>query len=87
MIDLDAEIRSRLAALQPETLQLDDESAAHAGHAGSGGGGHFNLLIISPQFAGKRLLDRHRMVKDLLKDLMPHAIHALSIRALSPDEL
>ncbi|WP_028455592.1 BolA family protein [Chitinilyticum litopenaei] len=83
---LEDEIRTRLAPLAAQELLIEDDSAAHAGHAGNGGGGHFNLLLVSSAFAGQRLLDRHRMVKDLLKDLMPHRIHALSIRALTPDE-
>ncbi|MBE9610345.1 BolA family protein [Chitinilyticum piscinae] len=80
------EIRQRLAPLTPEALDIEDDSAAHAGHAGNSGGGHFNLVIVSNAFEGRKLLERHRMVKDLLKELMPHRIHALSIRALTPTE-
>lgn len=81
-------IRGRLQqALAPERLELRDDSAQHAGHAGAAsGGGHFSVLIVSPQFAGKKPLERHRMVYAALGDLMPREIHALSIRALAPAE-
>jgi BolA protein len=76
------------AALAPADLQIVDDSAAHAGHAGArDGGGHFNVLIVSAAFAGQSLLQRHRLVYRAVGDLMPREIHALSIRALTPDEL
>jgi len=65
---------------------LHDDSASHAGHAGNQGGGHFELVIVSPAFAGKRAVERHRMVYALLADLIPTRIHALSIKAMTPDE-
>jgi len=74
-------------ALEPQTLQIKDDSAAHVGHAGAReGGGHFAVSIVSRQFTGKALLQRHRMVYGALQDLMPGEIHALSIKALSPEE-
>lgn len=80
-------LRSRLAGLAPTVLEIDDDSAAHAGHAGAaGGGGHFSLLIVSEQFAGMTRLARHQRVLDRVADLLPHPIHALSIRALTPEE-
>ncbi|MBM3114669.1 BolA family protein [Jeongeupia naejangsanensis] len=82
------EIRSRLTVLAPEALDVHDDSAAHAGHAGAAaGGGHFDVLIVSDAFAGLNSLARHRKVYALLGDLMPHRIHALSLKALTPDEL
>ena len=86
MIDLVAEIRTRLASLNATEIMLHDDSASHAGHAGSSGGGHFDLLIVSPQFTGQGKLARHKMVYALLTDLIPQRIHALSIKALTPDE-
>ena len=82
------QIRVRLAALQPEVLELVDESAAHAGHAGARPGGqtHWRLRIASPAFAGKSIVARHRMVYAALGELMQHPIHALAIRAETPDE-
>lgn len=74
------------AALQPEDLQIVDDSAAHAGHAGAREGGYFSVLIVSPLFAGQSLLQRHRLVYQALGDLMNRDIHALSIKALTPDE-
>ena len=81
------EIRLRLASLNPENIDIFDDSAAHAGHAGAAsGGGHFDVTVVSAIFAGKKSLDRHRMVYQPLADLIPSQIHALSIRALTPDE-
>jgi BolA protein len=80
-------IRDRLAALEPETLELVDESALHAGHAGAqSGGGHYRLTIVSPQFRGQDTRARHRLVYDALGPLMRREIHALSIRALAPED-
>lgn len=82
------EIEQRLrAALSPLRLDVEDESAKHAGHAGArDGGGHFDVTIVSAQFAGKSLLQRHRLVYDALGEAMRKDIHALSIHALTPDE-
>ena len=83
---LSDEIRTRLAPLQPMQLDIQDDSALHAGHAGNTGGGHFTLNIVSTQFSGKSQVLRHRAVYQALADLMPQRIHALSIRAYAPDE-
>ena len=81
-------IRQRLAALEPESLTLEDESAQHKGHAGAAsGGGHFNLILVSPRFSKLSTLARHRLVYDAMGELMQREIHALSITALSPEEL
>jgi BolA protein len=84
-----AEIRRRLGALEPATLDLTDESAQHAGHAGAASGGqtHWRLSIVSKRFQGKPTVARHRMVYEALGELMQHPIHALAINARSPDEL
>ncbi|MFO1430868.1 MAG: BolA family protein [Candidatus Competibacteraceae bacterium] len=74
-------------ALEPQALQINDDSAAHVGHAGAReGGGHFTVMIVSRQFTGKALLQRHRLVYAALQDLMPTQIHALSIKAYTPEE-
>ena len=81
------EMRDRLAPLAPEQLEILDESALHAGHAGArAGGGHFKLTLVSPAFAGQSLIARHRLVYQALGDLMTVKIHALSITALAPGE-
>lgn len=81
-------MKTRLAALQPEHLEIVDESALHAGHAGArGGGGHYQLTLVSPAFSGLNALARHRLVYQTLGDLMQGPIHALSITALAPSEL
>jgi len=81
-------IRGRLAALEPLSLDLVDESAQHAGHAGwrDGGGTHWRLAIVSPRFAGQSAVARHRMVYQALGELMHNPIHALAITARTPDE-
>ena len=84
-----AQIEQRLrAGLAPLRLEIVDESALHAGHAGAreSGGGHFAVTIVSAAFAGQSLLARHRLVYDALGEVLRREIHALSIRALSPDE-
>ncbi|MBI1942528.1 MAG: BolA family transcriptional regulator [Betaproteobacteria bacterium] len=85
---VEQEIRRRLAALAPTALELVDESAQHAGHAGAAPGGntHWRLTIVSAAFAGRPTVARHRMIYDALGELMQHPIHALSIRARAPGE-
>ena len=84
-----ARIREQLAALEPVSLDLVDESAKHAGHAGAAPGGqtHWRLSIVSSRFEGKPTVARHRMVYEALGGLMQDPIHALAISARSPEEL
>jgi BolA protein len=82
-------IRRRLtAALQPARLDLIDDSAHHAGHAGArpGGESHFRLTIVADAFVGKSRIERQRLVFGALRDLMQGDIHALAITALTPAE-
>ncbi len=79
-------IEKRLAVLQPLSLEIQDDSALHAGHAGNTGGGHFTLKIVSSQFSQKSQIIRHRLIYQALTDLIPQQIHALSIIAMSPDD-
>ena len=80
-------MRVSLATLAPLTIEIEDDSAKHAGHAGArSGGGHFRLTIVSPRFAGCRTMERHRLVYDALGPLMKREIHALSITARTPEE-
>jgi BolA protein len=81
-------MRARLAALAPVEIEIEDDSARHAGHAGAAaGGGHYNLRMISPEFAGKSRISRHRLVYDALADLMQRDIHALAMVLLAPGEV
>lgn len=81
------QMQQKLAALSPTAIQITDDSAKHAGHAGAkSGGGHYQLAIISPVFSGKPTLARHRMIYDALGDMMQQQIHALSIKAQTPEE-
>jgi BolA protein len=80
-------LEARLAALSPTVLEIEDDSAAHVGHAGAAGGGrHFSITIVSEHFSGLPRLARHRAVLDRVGDLIPHPVHALAIRAYAPDE-
>lgn len=94
MMSVREQISSRLQALQPKVLDIIDDSAAHAGHAGAQShaertgagvvaneGTHFEIRVVSAAFAGKPLLQRHRMIYALLDDLMKTRIHALKIDA------
>ena len=82
------QLRSRLqAALAPVELEIIDETARHAGHAGAAsGGGHYIVHIVADAFAGKSLIQRHRLVFDAVGDMMHADIHALSIQAKAPGE-
>jgi BolA protein len=87
MSDVARTIRERLAVLEPETVELDDQSALHAGHPGAqSGGGHYRLIIVSQRFRGEPKLARHRMIYNALGELMQRDIHALSLHAVTPEE-
>jgi len=80
-------IRERLAGLAPLFLEIEDESALHAGHAGArGGGGHYRLSIVSEHFRGKNTVARHRLIYEALGEMMRTEIHALAIRARTAEE-
>ena len=86
-MNVEQTIELKLAALEPSRCELADESGLHIGHEGAkGGGGHYRLTIVSPQFAGKNTLARHRMVYGALGSMMQKEIHALAIRAFAPGE-
>ncbi|OAJ71061.1 transcriptional regulator [Methylobacillus sp. MM3] len=84
--DLQDEIRRRLTALEPQLLEIVDDSAQHAGHAGNKGGGHFTLTVVSSHFSGKSQIMRHRIIYQALQELIPSRIHALSISAYAPED-
>lgn len=81
-------IRARLESeLQPVELEIIDESAQHAGHAGAASGaGHFVVNITATAFQGKTPIQRHRQVYAAVEDIMHSEIHALSIQARTPEE-
>lgn len=86
MMNLVDTIRTRLAILEPISLTIEDDSAAHAGHKGNTGGGHYNVEMVSSHFSEKTQIMRHRLIYQALNDLMPEKIHALSIIAISPND-
>lgn len=81
-------MQQRLSKLDPESIEILDESGKHIGHEGAkSGGGHYQLVIVSRQFDGKPSQARHRMVYEALGPLMQKEIHALAIRAYAPGEI
>lgn len=82
-------IREKLMqVLQPTRLDVVNESHLHAGHRTSPGTGesHFRVLVVSPAFAGKSRIDRHRLINDTLAAELKGKVHALAIKAYAPDE-
>ena len=81
-------MHERLAVLQPTQIDIKDDSHLHAGHVGArDGGGHYQLHIVSAQFADKPTMTRHRMIYSALGDMMKQDIHALNISAFTPEEI
>ncbi len=74
-------LRAALQSLNPTVLEIRDDSARHAGHAGAREGGHFHVVIAAAAFTGVSALERHRMVYAAAAELMGRDIHALSIDA------
>ena len=81
-------IEAALQELAPSDLRVVDRSADHLGHGGwrEGGETHFDVLVVSVAFVGQGRITRHRIVNRLLAGLMAEGIHALSLRALTPEE-
>jgi len=85
--DIAGTLRARMVSLSPSVLEIHDDSAEHAGHAAAvAGSGHFSMLIVSNAFCGLTRLARHQRVLREVADLLPHPVHALSIKALAPEE-
>lgn len=86
---IESAIRSKLTdALTPDVLEIVDESASHAGHAGARPGGqtHFRLLIVSSAFKDLPRVARQRRVYELLETEFSAGLHALSLKAMTPEE-
>lgn len=82
-------IRDKLEqAFEPELLEVVDDSARHAGHAGAreGGESHFNVTLVSRVFEGLGRVERQRRINSVLKEELAGPVHALSIRAFAPGE-
>lgn len=83
------QIHSKLqSAFAPERLEVVDDSARHAGHAGASGGGesHFNVVVVSAAFVGVNRVERQRRVYAALAEELAGPVHALSLKALAPGE-
>jgi BolA protein len=72
------------AAFSPTVLEIIDDSAQHAGHAGSkGGAGYYTINLAAVCFSGKSRIEAHRDVYNVLNDLIPHEIHAVQIKIIA----
>jgi BolA protein len=92
-MSVEQSIREKLLeAFAPTRLSVENESSKHAHHAamagraGAGGETHFRVIIVSSRFEGQSLVERHRQINSVLKDELAGPVHALAIRALTPDE-
>ena len=82
-----AQLRGALErSLAPSSLEIIDDSARHAGHAGARGGGHYRVVLVAEAFRGHSQLERHRLVYAAVAPLMQGAVHALNIQARTPEE-
>lgn len=81
--DIEAELR---LALQPQALEVLDDSHLHAGHAGAREGRHFTVRMTCERFSGLSRVARHRLIYDALHLLIPRGIHALAIEARAPGD-
>ncbi len=80
-------LRERLQVLDPVQLDIEDESHLHAGHAGSqGGASHFRATIVAESFSNQPMIAQHRLVYDLLRDLIPYPVHALALKTRAPSK-
>jgi BolA family transcriptional regulator, general stress-responsive regulator len=85
---LATEIRAAIEReLAPTSIEIFDDSARHAGHAGAREGGHFRVTLVSTAFEGRPQLERHRLVYAAVAPLMGRGIHALNIVARTPEEV
>jgi BolA protein len=74
------------AALAPQSLEISDDSARHAGHPGARSGGHYRVRVVAEAFRGRSALERHRLVYAALAPLLQGSVHAVNISARTPDE-
>ena len=74
------------AAFSPTELEIEDDSGRHRGHKGAGGGGHYNVRLVSAAFEGLGLVARHRLVYAALATEMAGPVHALALVTLTPAE-
>jgi len=82
-----AQMRAALErSLAPRSLEIVDDSARHAGHAGARSGGHFRLTLVADAFRGRSQLERHRLVYAALAPLIGRGVHALNIAARAPED-
>ena len=81
-------ITNTLSVFAPSSLTVSDESAKHAGHAGASPSGetHYDIRIVSDQFTGLSRVERQRRIYTALDAEFQNGLHALSLKALTPEE-
>ena len=77
-------IERKLQVLQPEFLEVNNESHKH--NVPPGSESHFKVTVVSNAFQGKMLIKRHRIVNDILADELAQSIHALSLHTMTMEE-
>lgn len=82
-MELETRLREVFAPLH---LQVEDQSGRHKGHAGATGGGHYDVVLVAAAFAGKSLIEQHRMVNEAVGDMFRGKVHALALRTFSPEQ-
>lgn len=88
MITKEAIAQQIKVSLSAESVEIEDQSHLHAGHAGAAsGGGHYDVIVVAQIFEGLNTVARHRLIYEAVSDLMRKEIHALSIQAFGPTEL
>eukprot|EP00906_Rhabdomonas_costata_P027057 RCo038486 len=86
-------VKKLTESLKPVRLEIQDNSARHAGHvehlgsAAGKGETHFSVFIVSAEFAGKTALQRHRLVNTILADELAGGVHALEVKTKTPEEV
>ncbi|MFM2423338.1 MAG: hypothetical protein RL291_1868 [Pseudomonadota bacterium] len=88
-MSVEQQIRERLmVGLEPIRLDIVNESHLHAGHRDAPGTGesHYRVLVVSPKFAGVSRVGRHRMVNEMVADLLKGRVHAFALKTYAPGE-
>ncbi len=75
-------IEQKLSVLKPHYLEITDDSKSHIGHSGNPGGNdtHFTIKLAAKSLMGKKHIEQHKIINELLKEEFVNGLHALSIK-------